>query len=182
MRHAIEAGHVFKLGTKYSEALGAKFLDASEQQHPIIMGCYGIGINRIIASLIETNYDENGIIWPVALAPYEVLVVPLKASDEATMKIAERLHDELSAAGIDVLMDDRDQRPGVKFKDADLIGIPLRVVVGERGLKQGQLEAKWRWDAESQMIDAATAVMTITDWIRQERQDGQRFRNRPGAV
>lgn len=181
MRHAIEAGHVFKLGTKYSEALGAKFLDASEQQHPIIMGCYGIGINRILASLIETNYDENGILWPVALAPYEVLVVPLKASDKATMEAAERLYKDLSAAGIDVLIDDRDQRPGVKFKDADLIGIPLRVVVGERGLKQGQLEAKWRWDAEPQMIDAATAVTTVTDWIRQERADGQRFRNRPRA-
>ncbi len=182
MRQAIEVGHVFKLGTKYSEALDAKFLDAKEQQHAIIMGCYGIGINRIIAGLIETNNDANGILWPVALAPYEVLVVPMKASDEATMQTAERLYEELSAAGLDVLLDDRDQRPGVKFKDADLVGIPLRVVVGERGLKQGQLEVKWRWDADSQMIDAATAATAITDWIREERAGGQRFRNRAAAA
>ncbi|NLX94611.1 MAG: proline--tRNA ligase [Rhodopirellula sp.] len=181
MRHAIEVGHVFKLGTKYSEALDARFLDATEQQHPMIMGCYGIGINRIIAGMVETNNDPNGIVWPVSLAPYEVLVVPMKASDETTMSTAQRLHDDLLAAGLDVLLDDRDQRPGVKFKDADLIGIPLRVVVGERGLKQGQLEVKWRWDADPQMIDAATAATTVSDWIRQERTGGQRFRNRAGG-
>jgi prolyl-tRNA synthetase len=177
MRHAIEVGHVFKLGTKYSEALAARFLDAEEKQHTIIMGCYGIGINRILAGLIETNHDPNGIVWPVALAPYEVFLAPLKVSDEATMNMAEQLHDQLGSAGIEVLLDDRDQRAGVKFKDADLLGIPLRVVIGQRGLKQGQLEVKWRWDPEAQMIDADTAAETIADWIQHERQTGNRFQN-----
>ncbi len=175
MRHAIEVGHVFKLGTKYSEALAARFLDAEEKQHAVIMGCYGIGINRILAGLIETNHDANGIVWPVALAPYEVVLAPLKISDAATMEMAEQLHDQLSAAGIDVLLDDRDQRAGVKFKDADLLGIPLRVVIGERGLKQGQLEVKWRWDADPQMIASATAIETIAEAICEERSTGQRF-------
>ncbi len=103
LRHAIEVGHVFKLGTKYTESLGAKFLDADEQLKPIIMGCYGIGMNRIIAGLIETSNDKDGIIWPVSLAPYEVLIAPVKVPDEASMKVALELHDQLTAAGIDVL-------------------------------------------------------------------------------
>ncbi|NLE39169.1 MAG: proline--tRNA ligase, partial [Pirellulaceae bacterium] len=146
LRHAIEVGHVFKLGTKYSDALAARFLDAQEQLHTIIMGCYGIGINRIIAGLIETSHDDNGIIWPVALAPYEVILVPMKVTDDETMKTTESLYDGLREAGVDVLLDDRDARAGVKFNDADLIGIPLRVVLGPRGLKEGKLEIKWRWD------------------------------------
>ncbi len=178
MRNAVEAGHVFKLGTKYSEALGANFLDDKEQLHPIIMGCYGIGVNRILASLIETNHDENGIIWPVALAPYEVLIEPLKVTDDETMKVARQLHDELSAAGIEVLMDDRDVRAGVKFKDADLIGIPLRVVVGPRGLKEGKLEVKWRWDSDAEMIALDGASEALAELIVQERKDSARFRNR----
>ena len=146
VRHAIEVGHVFKLGTKYSDALSARFLDQSEQLKSIIMGCYGIGINRIIAGLIETCHDANGIIWPMTLAPYEVLLSPVKVTDPATKEATERLYNELTAAGIEVLLDDRDVRAGVKFKDADLIGIPLRVVIGERGLKEGKLEMKWRWE------------------------------------
>ena len=148
------SGHVFKLGTKYSEALGARFLDQTEQLRPIIMGCYGIGVNRIIAALIETSHDDNGIIWPVSLAPYEVLLAPVKVTDPATQEAAERLYAELAAAGVEVLLDDRDVRAGVKFKDADLIGIPLRVVIGERGLKEGKLEIKWRWEQQAEMIDA----------------------------
>ena len=178
MRQAIEVGHVFKLGTKYTEALGAKFLDANEQLGPIIMGCYGIGVNRIIAGLIETSNDKDGIIWPVALAPYEVLVVPVKVPDEASMKVAQGLHDQLTAAGIDVLLDDRDCRAGVKFKDADLIGVPLRVVIGDRGLKEGKLEVKWRWEKDARKIALATAAETLADWIRQERQEGKRFAGR----
>ena len=178
MQHAIEAGHVFKLGTKYSEALGARFLDDNEQQHPIIMGCYGIGVNRIIAALIETSHDAAGVIWPVSLAPYEVLLVPLKVTDAETMKVADRLHEELTAAGVDVLLDDRDHRAGVKFKDADLIGVPLRVVIGPRGLKQGQLETKWRWDAEPVMIELDTAAETVGELIREERKTGARFQGR----
>ena len=177
MQHAIEVGHVFKLGTKYSEALSAKFLDAQEQQHPIIMGCYGIGVNRIIAGLIETSYDKSGIIWPVTLAPYEVLVVPVNAAEEESMKVANRLHDELAAAGIDVLLDDREHRAGVKFKDADLIGVPLRVVIGDRGLKQGKLEIKWRWDQKAEMIDLSGAAEEIAALIREERNTNARFHN-----
>ena len=177
-RHAIEVGHVFKLGTKYSEALAARFLDDKEQLRPIIMGCYGIGINRILASLIETNYDSNGILWPVALAPYEVVLVPVNVMEEQTRKVAEQMHEALAAAGVEVLLDDRDQRAGVKFKDADLVGFPLRVVIGERGLKQGKLEIKWRWDEKSQMIDLSGAVDAIAAMIRDERATGSRFKSR----
>ncbi len=180
MRHAIEIGHVFKLGTKYSEALAARFLDDREQLRPIIMGCYGIGINRILASLIETNHDANGIVWPVALAPYEVVLVPVNVMEERTRKVAEEMHDALGATGIEVLLDDRDQRAGVKFKDADLVGFPLRVVVGERGLKQGKIEIKWRWDEKSEMIDLEGAVEAIAGMIREERASASRFKSRGG--
>jgi prolyl-tRNA synthetase len=176
LRHAIEVGHVFKLGTKYSEALNARFLDDKEQQQTIIMGCYGIGVNRIIAGLIETSHDRDGIIWPVALAPYEVLLAPVKVNDPPTKQAADRLYEELKAAGIEVLLDDRDIRAGVKFKDADLIGVPLRVVIGERGLKEGKLETKWRWEQQAESIEAAGAARTIIDWILAERKDGARFR------
>jgi prolyl-tRNA synthetase len=172
LRHAIEVGHVFKLGTKYSEALGARFLDQNEQLRTIIMGCYGIGINRIIAGLIETSHDKDGIIWPLALAPYEVLLVPVKVTDEQTKLVTD---------GIEVLLDDRDYRAGVKFKDADLLGIPLRVVIGERGLKEGKLELKWRWDKQAESIPLADAAETIADLIRAERTTATRFKNRTHA-
>ncbi len=178
LRHAIEVGHVFKLGTKYSEALSARFLDSHEQLKPIIMGCYGIGVNRILAALIETNYDENGIIWSMPLAPYEVLLVPVKVPDEPLMKASQKLHDELMAAGVDVLLDDRDCRAGVKFKDADLLGIPLRAVIGERGLKEGKLEIKWRWGKATEMIPLDGAADLLGEMIRQERKDNTRFHNR----
>ncbi len=178
VRHAIEIGHVFKLGTKYSDALSARFLDQSEQLKPIIMGCYGIGVNRIIAALIETCHDDNGIIWPMTLAPYEVLLSPVKVTDPATKEATERLYNELTAAGIEVLADDRNVRAGVKFKDADLIGIPLRVVIGERGLKEGKLEMKWRWAKQAEMIDLAGAARTIADLVIDERKENQRFRER----
>ncbi|MGA2622150.1 MAG: proline--tRNA ligase, partial [Thermoguttaceae bacterium] len=160
LRQAIEVGHVFQLGTKYSEALGARFLDQAEQLRPIIMGCYGIGVNRILAALVETCHDAAGIVWPLSLAPYEVLLVPVKITDPATREAAAALYAELSAAGIDVLEDDRDVRAGVKFKDADLVGIPLRVVIGERGLREGKLEIKWRWQAQPDLIDRQTAAQT----------------------
>jgi prolyl-tRNA synthetase len=182
LRQAIEVGHVFKLGTKYSEALEARFLDAKEQLHPIIMGCYGIGVNRIVAALVETGHDPGGIVWPVSLAPYEVLVVPIKAADAESMDVARRLHDELQAAGVEVLLDDRDQRAGVKFKDADLIGVPLRMVVGEKGLKQGRVEVKWRWAAQAEMLPLAGAVETVAEWIRAERATNDRFRGRGGGI
>jgi prolyl-tRNA synthetase len=177
MRHAIEVGHVFKLGTKYSEALSARFLDEHERQHPIIMGCYGIGVNRIIAGLIETSHDQAGIIWPMALAPYEVEIVPLNVTDEETVNLARKLHDDLAAAGVEVLLDDRDARAGVKFKDADLVGIPLRVVIGPRGLKQGKLEIKWRWDAKPELIELDGAVQAVAELVQEERTSAARFKN-----
>ncbi len=176
LQHSIEVGHVFKLGTKYSEALNARFLDDQEQQHAIIMGCYGIGINRIIAGLVETSFDENGIVWPMSLAPYEVLLTPVNAADAESMQVANQLYDDLKAAGIEVLLDDRDQRAGVKFKDADLIGVPLRVVISGRGLKQKKLEVKWRWDAQAEMIDLDDAATTLVTLVREERHDNARFR------
>jgi prolyl-tRNA synthetase len=170
LRHAIEVGHVFKLGTKYSEALDARYLDDHEQQHAAIMGCYGIGVNRILAALIETTHDENGIIWPMALAPYEIIISPINVKEPAVAEAAEKLYGELTAAGIEVLLDDRDQRPGVKFKDADLIGIPLRVVVGGRGLKEGQLEIKWRTEPEAKMIPLAGAAAALAEMVRKAKE------------
>jgi prolyl-tRNA synthetase len=178
VRQAIEIGHVFKLGTKYSDALSARFLDQGEQLKSIIMGCYGIGVNRIIAALIETCHDDNGIIWPMTLAPYEVLLSPVKVTDPATKEATERLYHELTAAGIEVLLDDRDVRAGVKFKDADLIGIPLRIVISERGLKDGKLEMKWRWDKQAEMIGLSSAAGTIAELVLDERKGNKRFRGR----
>jgi prolyl-tRNA synthetase len=178
IRHAIEVGHVFKLGTKYSESLNARFLDQNEQLLPIIMGCYGIGVNRIIAALIETSHDTNGVIWPMTLAPYEVLLSPVKVTDPATKEATERLYQELTTAGIEVLLDDRDVRAGVKFKDADLIGIPLRIVISERGLKDGKLEMKWRWAKEAELVDVAGASQRIAALVIEEREENVRFRSR----
>lgn len=178
--NAIEGGHVFKLGTKYSDALGAKFLDADEQQKTIIMGCYGIGVNRLVAGICETSYDDSGLIFPVALAPYEVVISPLKATDEATMKMAAQLGEQLEKAGVDSIIDDRDQRPGVKFKDADLIGFPVRIVLGPKGLENGEIEVKWRWEKKPKMLPLKTAVETLVAEIVSERQTGTRFRQAMG--
>ncbi len=175
-------GHVFKLGTKYSEALAARFLDEKEQLGPIIMGCYGIGVNRIIAALIETSHDENGILWPLSLAPYEVLLAPVKVTDPATQQATDALYAALEAAGVEVLLDDRDVRAGVKFKDADLVGIPLRVVLGERGLKDGKLEIKWRWDKQAELIDLATAAETIAGLIRRGARRRPPLPQPPGEI
>lgn len=169
--HGIEVGHVFKLGTKYSEALDATFLDEKEQRHPIIMGCYGIGVNRIIAGVCETRYDDAGIDWPLALAPYEVVIVPLKVDDEEVMQAAETLYESLKSQGVDVLLDDRPARPGVKFKDSELIGFPLRVVIGGRGLADGNMEVKWRNDDEPTMIAVAEAGEKVIEMLAARRKD-----------
>ena len=169
--HGIEVGHVFKLGTKYSEALGAFFLDEKEQRHPMIMGCYGIGINRIVAATAETSHDEHGLIWPLSIAPYSVLVLPLNVTDAAVMQTAERYYAELQQAGVDVLLDDRAARPGFKFKDADLIGIPLRVVIGGKGLKAGQVELKWRNAPEPEKVPLADGVQTTLKMLDQRRAE-----------
>ncbi|MFW6132495.1 MAG: proline--tRNA ligase [Planctomycetota bacterium] len=157
-RRGIEVGQVFKLGTKYSAKLGATVLDESGAETPCLMGCYGIGINRILAAAIETGHDEDGCILPVAIAPFEVEVVQLNSDKPDVIAAAERIHDELAAAGADVLLDDRPVRPGVKFKDADLIGIPLRIVVGERGLRDGNVELKRRTDDKPALVGADEAV------------------------
>ena len=144
----IEVGQVFKLYTKYSDALHATFLDEEGKERPMVMGCYGIGVSRTMAAAIEQNHDENGIIWPVAIAPYEVLVVPMNAKDKESWDKAEEIYQQLKRAGVEVVIDDRNERPGVKFKDADLIGYPLRVVVGPKTLSSGQLEVKIRKNGE----------------------------------
>ena len=158
--HGIEVGHVFKLGTKYSEQLGARFLDANGQSRPCIMGCYGIGVNRILACAIEMEggHDANGCILPPAIAPFEVMVLPLNLDNPQVKAEAERIYAELRAGGADVLLDDRDARPGVKFKDADLLGVPLRLVIGEKSLKDGKVELKRRTDAKATLVDAAAAA------------------------
>jgi prolyl-tRNA synthetase len=161
LRRGIEVGHVFKLGTKYSKALGACFLDEKEQRHEIIMGCYGIGVNRILAALIETNHDADGIRWSTAIAPYRVLVLPLAMQNAELREAAERIYAELTARGIDALIDDRDARAGFKFKDADLIGIPLRVAIGERGIKEGIAEIKWRHKPEPTKVPLADVVNAV---------------------
>jgi prolyl-tRNA synthetase len=167
----IEVGHVFKLGTKYSVALEALYDDEKEFRKPMIMGCYGIGVNRIIAGLAETKHDENGLIWPLSVAPYSVILCPLGVTEPDVMNAANAIYDQLQAAGVDVLMDDRDQRPGFKFKDADLIGIPLRVVVGGKGLKEGMVEVKWRWASEPQKVPLNNAVPAILDMLKARRAE-----------
>lgn len=174
-RAGLEIGHVFKLGTKYSKAMGATYLDEKGTEIPIIMGCYGIGINRIMAGAIEAGHDANGIIWPLALAPYQVIVVPLQVTNSAVMETTEAIEKHLEAAGVDVLTDDRDLRPGVKFKDVDLIGIPLRVVVGERGLKDGAIEIKWRGEAAAKNIPLAKAGEEILAELNRARERHDAF-------
>jgi prolyl-tRNA synthetase len=162
----LEVGHVFKLGTKYSKSMGASYLDEKGEEVLFIMGCYGIGINRIVAGAVEAGHDANGIIWPLSIAPYQVLLVPLAGKDPAVTERTLALESELTTAGIDVLVDDRDQRPGFKFKDADLIGIPLRVVIGERGLKDGAIEIKWRNESQARSVPAATAGAAVLAEIK----------------
>ena len=150
IKRGIEVGHIFQLGTKYSEALGCKVLGDDGKPLVVTMGCYGIGVTRVVASAIEQNFDEKGIIWPSAIAPFEVAIVPMNAQKSPrTLEAAEALYAELQAAGYDVLLDDRNERPGVKFSDLELTGIPHRIVIGEKGLNAGTFEYKGRRDAES---------------------------------
>ncbi|GMU38448.1 MAG: proline--tRNA ligase [Phycisphaerae bacterium] len=151
-RKCIEVGHVFKLGTKYSVAMGAEFLDEKGASHPMIMGCYGIGLNRIVAAAIEASHDANGIIWPASIAPFRVIVCSLDVREAEVMNVSQKLHDELESAGLDVLWDDRDQRPGVKFKDADLVGVPVRLTVGKKGLAEGVVEVTTRKDGQVRKV------------------------------
>jgi prolyl-tRNA synthetase len=162
----IEVGQVFYLGTKYSEKMGATYLDAEGRERPIEMGCYGIGISRLVAAAIEQNHDDNGIIWPFAIAPFHVLLLPINYKEQKLRDAAEALYHELAKQHIDVLLDDRDERPGVKFKDADLIGIPLRVTIGAKGLEKGIVELRWRRDGKTDeipMVDAAKQIKSIVN-------------------
>jgi prolyl-tRNA synthetase len=161
----IEVGQVFYLGTKYSEAMGATVLGADGQEHPIEMGCYGIGITRTVAAAIEQHHDDAGIVWPAPLAPYGAHVVPVNVKSAELTEAAERVAGDLAARGVDVLFDDRDERPGVKFKDADLIGLPVRVTVGPRGLKDGKVEVKARTASEATEVPLGEAAARVAELV-----------------
>ncbi|MBP9510155.1 MAG: proline--tRNA ligase, partial [Fusobacteriaceae bacterium] len=161
----IECGHVFKLGTKYSEALKATVLDENGASNTIIMGCYGIGVSRTMASAIEQNFDENGIIWPSAIAPFVVDVIPANLKDENQVKLAEEVYSELTNAGIDSMIDDRDERPGFKFKDADLIGFPFKVIAGKKAV-DGIVELKIRRTNETLEVAKNELLTTIKELMK----------------
>jgi prolyl-tRNA synthetase len=163
----IEVGHIFKLGTKYSKAMGANFIDEAGESKPLIMGCYGIGINRTMAAIIEQNNDENGIIWPLSIAPYQVIVIPAVAKDAEQRRIAKELYESLRGIGVDVLLDDRDERAGVKFKDADLIGIPMRITVGKK-ISEGLVEFKLRASGELEVISVDAVVTRIREEMKKK--------------
>ena len=162
----IEVGHVFKLGVKYSEAMKAVFLNEQGKESPMIMGCYGIGIGRTVAAAIEQNHDKDGIVFPIPVAPFEVTLLPLQMHNEAVVEAASKIYGDLMNMGIDALLDDRDERAGVKFKDADLLGIPVRITVGSRGLKNGEVEVKLRTEPESFTVPLNTAVIAVSDTVK----------------
>ena len=165
IRRAIEVGHVFKLGTKYSEKLGANFLDETGVRKPAVMGCYGIGVTRTLQAVIEQGNDKDGIVWPLNVAPYQVCITPLSVAPESqAMQLAEKIYAELTAQGVDVILDDRDDRPGVKFKDADLVGFPLRVGLGEKSLAKGEVEIKPR-NGPVQFVKIEEAVALVRKLI-----------------
>jgi prolyl-tRNA synthetase len=166
----IEVGQVFYLGKKYSESMGATYLDAEGRERPLEMGCYGIGISRLVAAAVEQNHDDNGIIWPMAIAPFHVLVLPINTQDERIRRVALKLYEELTERQIDVLLDDRDERPGVKFKDADLVGIPVRVTVGDKGLSKNRIEVRWRQNGKTEEFAVDDAVAQIETLVRKELQ------------
>jgi len=163
----IEVGHVFALGTRYSQDMGATYLDAQGQSKPIEMGCYGIGVTRVVAAAIEQNHDERGIVWPAAMAPFTVAIAPIGYDrSEAVRALADRLHDELAASGVEVLLDDRGERPGVMFADLELIGIPHRITIGDRGLKDGKVEYQGRRDSQATSVGVDDIVALVRGKVR----------------
>ncbi|UOF91763.1 proline--tRNA ligase [Fodinisporobacter ferrooxydans] len=160
----IEVGHIFKLGTKYSEKLGAAYIDQDGQEKPMIMGCYGIGISRVVQAVVEQNYDDNGIIWPLSIAPYHVHVIPVSMKDETQRSVANELYQTFQDIGADVLLDDRDERPGVKFKDSDLIGIPIRITVGKQA-GEGIVEVKLRSEEDKQLMNLEEVVSFVKNQL-----------------
>ncbi|WP_295614839.1 proline--tRNA ligase [Chamaesiphon sp. GL140_3_metabinner_50] len=163
----IEVGHIFQLGTKYSAAMGATFTNEQGEEQPLVMGCYGVGVSRLAQAAVEQSYDKDGIIWPVAIAPYHAIICVPNISDAQQMEVAERLYTELNQLGVETILDDRDERAGVKFKDADLIGIPFRIVTG-RSLKDGKVEVVQRATKQSQDIAVGDVGKTIKQWIEAE--------------
>ncbi|MGI6092573.1 MAG: proline--tRNA ligase [Veillonellaceae bacterium] len=161
----IEVGQVFKLYTKYSKALNATFLDENGKEKPMVMGCYGIGVSRTMAAAIEQNYDENGIIWPAAIAPYHVVVIPVNAKDTAQREFAEMIYAKLNDAGIETLLDERNERPGVRFKDADLIGYPIRIIIGPKTVNENQVEVKIRRTGEVHYLPLDNLLDSIKEFI-----------------
>ncbi len=166
LTEGIEVGHIFKLGTGYSESMNAMFHDKNGQEKHFVMGCYGIGVSRVVAAAIEQNHDENGIVFPVAIAPYPVILLNLGINDEQITAAAELLYEELQAAGLDVLFDDRDERPGFKFKDADLLGVPYRLTVGKNFVKSGLVELRHRKDGSVEELAPQDAVVKLTENVR----------------
>ena len=170
IRRAIEVGHVFKLGTKYSEKLNAYYLAEDGQRRPCVMGCYGIGVTRTLQAIIEQGQDKDGIVWPVSVAPYQVCLTPLNVDPNGqAMQVALQLYQDLTQAGLTVILDDRDERPGVKFKDSELVGIPLRINLGEKSLAKGLVELKPRTGA-MEMIEIGAAAARVKDWVATELQ------------
>ncbi|MGC8916262.1 MAG: proline--tRNA ligase [Thermoanaerobaculum sp.] len=165
VKRGIEVGHIFKLGTKYSVPMGCTYLDEKGGEQPMIMGCYGLGIGRTVAAAIEQNHDDNGIIWPLPLAPYAVEVLNVNPDLPQVREVAEKVYGELQAAGVEVIYDDRDERGGVKFKDADLIGFPVRVVVGKKGVEQGQVEVSLRRDGTRRQVSIAEASSAVRELL-----------------
>jgi prolyl-tRNA synthetase len=170
-KKCIEIGHVFKLGTKYSQAMGATCLDHEGKARPFIMGCYGIGVNRIMAAAIESFHDEKGIKWPMSIAPFQVVICALDVREQQVVSLSQKLHDELEAAGIDVLLDDRDARPGFKFADADLIGFPIRIVVGKKGLAEGTVEVHNRSTGETRKVAPDAVVRELRSVVDRSSAD-----------
>lgn len=164
----IEVGQVFKLGTKYSKAMNATYKDENQQDHPLVMGCYGIGVSRTLAAVIEQHHDEDGIIWPVSVAPYHAIVTLVKPKDEEQAKLAEEIYQSLLTAGVEAVIDDRDERPGVKFKDADLLGFPIRITVGKRA-GEGIVEYKLRRDSDKIEISVAEAIENAIKLVNEEK-------------
>jgi len=166
--NCIEVGHIFKLGTKYTSALGASFLDAQGKLNPIIMGCYGIGVSRLISAIIEQNNDDAGIIWPKEVAPYQVVILPLDVFDEKIMSVASDIYKDLTSKGERVLFDDRDERAGVKFKDADLIGIPVQITIGQKTLSQDKIELKKRASKQNILVERNEILKEISNTLAGE--------------
>jgi len=163
--HGIEVGHIFKLGTFISEKLGAFFIDAHGVSHPIVMGCYGIGLGRLLAAAIEQNHDDKGIIWPLSVAPYHIYLCPLYREGSKVAEVAENLYVDLTAQGLEVLFDDRQESPGIKFNDADLLGIPIRVTISPRTLEKDSIEVKWRSEKEAQLLPLEEITLRLKELI-----------------